>query len=134
MTILIVGTGIIVVIGTSLKSGVTEKVINARHILRHEAKNGSEAVVEYGFADLVGRFTRKVSFPTDELSPNKNPLFLPASFNSFFSSSNLVLDAGVSEIKGGQVPPGEWKYINPLEIIYLTHNAAARLQRCASSI
>ena len=115
MTILIVGTGIIVVIGTSLKSGVTEKVINSRHILRHEAKNGSEAVVEYGFADLVGRFTRKVSFPTDELSPNKNPLYLPASFNSFFSSSNLVLDAGVSEIQGGQVPPGEWKYINPLD-------------------
>ncbi|RKX33813.1 MAG: hypothetical protein DRP71_09205 [Verrucomicrobia bacterium] len=69
--------------GSVLKYSMNERKINRRHFLRLEAKNAAEAVVEYGFAELVSRFESRSSLPTNELQTN--PLSLPASTSSLFT-------------------------------------------------
>ena len=56
VSVLIIGVAFFIVIGVTLRWGVTEKSINKRHILRHEAKNASESIVEYGFSEMVRKF------------------------------------------------------------------------------
>ena len=69
--------------GSVLKYSMNERRINRRHFLRLEAKNAAEAVVEYGFAELVARFEANSTLPTDELKTN--PLSLPASTSTLFT-------------------------------------------------
>ena len=45
--------------------------------------------MEYGFAELIQRFTNQTSFPVNELAPQNNPLALPASATTFFSGTNI---------------------------------------------
>ena len=111
MTILIIGMGLLTVLGVTLRWGITEKRLNIQHLRRQAAKNAAESIVEYGFADLIRRFTNQTSFPLDELSPQNNPLALPATFATFFSGTNI--DTANAELYGGQVPPGNWVYIDP---------------------
>ncbi len=111
MTILMIGVGLLTVMGVSLRWGITEKRINIQHIRRHSAKNAAESIVEYGFADLIQRFSSQTSFALDELSPQNDPLALPSSFATFFGSTNI--DTATAELHGGQVPPGQWVYIDP---------------------
>ena len=111
MPVLIIGTGLLTVLTSSLQRGVTEKNINHRHHLRHEAKNAAESVCEYGFAELVRRFEVQTSFPIDELNEANNPLSIPQTFDNFFDAT--LVDTEASELQGGQVPPGHWEYIDP---------------------
>ena len=111
MTILIIGMGLLTVMGASLRWGITEKRLNIQHIRRQTAKNAAESVVEYGFADLIQRFANQTSFPLDELSPQNSPLALPSSFATFFGATNI--DTANAKLHGGQVPPGQWIYIDP---------------------
>lgn len=106
---LIFGSLLLLSAGVLLRYGVTEKVINERHFLRMEAQNAAEAVVEYGFAELKDRWENKTSFTANELSTS--PLSLPSTTTSFFSGSNI--DVGSLELKGGQVSPGKWVFIDP---------------------
>lgn len=69
--------------GSVLKYSMNERTINRRHFLRLEAKNGAEATVEYGFAELVSRFETRVSVPSNELQTN--PLSIPASVSTLFT-------------------------------------------------
>ncbi|RKX28235.1 MAG: hypothetical protein DRP71_17605, partial [Verrucomicrobia bacterium] len=71
--------------GSVLKYSMNERTINRRHFLRLEAKNGAEASVEYGFAELVSRFENRASLPTDELQTN--PLSIPSSATTLFTYS-----------------------------------------------
>ncbi len=48
MPVLIIGTGLITVLTSSLQHGVTEKNINHRHHLRQQAKNAAESIVLHG--------------------------------------------------------------------------------------
>ncbi len=111
MTILIIGMGLLTVLGVTLRWGITEKRLNIQHLRRQAAKNAAESVVEYGFADLIQRFTNQTSFPLDELAPQNNPLALPSTFATFFGGTNI--DTANAELHGGMVPPGEWIYIDP---------------------
>ncbi|MEZ5278558.1 MAG: hypothetical protein R3F07_19405 [Opitutaceae bacterium] len=87
------GTAIVVVLiltivasitgGSALKYSMNERTINRRHFLRLEAKNASEAVVEYGFSELVSRFEGVASMPADALQTN--PLSMPASASTLFT-------------------------------------------------
>lgn len=132
--IVIVATmGIAIILGSLLNYSVTEKRLNQRATLRLEAKSAAEAVVELGFAQLVQRFDSKNSFPIDALAPKSggNPLTIPSQFHSFFTSNsahdaktNVVMPPASydpfapwgtyeTELIGGVVPPGEWKFIDP---------------------
>ncbi|MGJ3244086.1 MAG: hypothetical protein ACFE0O_14170 [Opitutales bacterium] len=98
-------------LGAALSWSVTEKRINAGHVLRHSAKNAAESLAEYGFADLIQRFTKKTSFPLDALEPGNDPLTIPGVAEAFYNGSTIDLDE--SELIGGVVPPGIWVYIDP---------------------
>lgn len=111
IAVLIVAMAFLVVMGSSLRWGLTEKRINDQHVLRHEAKNAAESIVEYGFAELMARFNSDTSFPIDSLHPDNDPLELPESASLFFADTQI--DTEELELHGGQLPPGEWMYIDP---------------------
>ncbi len=114
VSVLIIGVAFFIVIGVTLRWGVTEKMINKRHVLRHEAKNASESIVEYGFSEMVRKFTTSSSLPTNYLQAN--PLVITDySFDTFYAGTSI--DTASAELFGGQVtefplPPGV--YIDPL--------------------
>ena len=113
VSVLIIGVAFFIVIGVTLRWGVTEKSINKRHVLRHEAKNASEAIVEYGFAEMVRKFTTSSALPINYLQTN--PLLLTDyTFDTFYDGT--YVDTAAAELNGGQViefplPPGV--YIDP---------------------
>ena len=80
---------------------------------RLKAKSAAESAIEYGASELAYRFTNKTSFPTDELSSNRNPLSIPVSAENFLLGSDI--DHSKMSIQGGTIPPGEWKYFNPYD-------------------
>jgi hypothetical protein len=110
---LIIGLAFFIVIGVTLRWGLTEKTVNKRHVLRHEAKNASESIVEYGFSEMVRQFTTTSSLPSDYLQTN--PLDLTDyTFGSFHTGTNIAVES--AELYGGEIvdfplPPGV--YINP---------------------
>ncbi|MCB1121936.1 MAG: hypothetical protein KJT03_10330, partial [Verrucomicrobiae bacterium] len=106
---MIFGLLLLISAGVLLDYGVTEKTINHRHFLRLEAQAAAESAVEYGFAELQGRWQHQTNFKSDELTTD--PLTLPSTISSFFKDSNLLADS--MEIKGGLVSSGRWVYINP---------------------
>ena len=87
--------------GSVLKYSMNERTINRRHFLRLEAKNAAEAVVEYGFAELVSRFDNKSSLPADELQTS--PLSLPASASSLFTYGTAGTHCNVNPANLGVV-------------------------------
>jgi len=132
LIVVILTTVIGLLVASVLRYGTTEKRLNHRHALRLEAKAAAEAVAEYGFAELVSRFERRTSIPVDSLAPKagRSPLVLPKPFFDFYVGtsdrpSHVVLPASqpydpfkpwgsqVTELIGGVVPPGEWRFIDP---------------------
>lgn len=98
-----------------------------------DAKNAAEAAVEYGFAELVKRFDKSSAFPSDHLAPDNAPLELPNQYFTTFGAtggnwkmSKIILpdpstydpsessqwDSWDTEIMGGVMPNGEWKFID----------------------
>lgn len=113
--VLILGIALSTVVGALLSRGLSEKRINESHLLRQEAKNAAESVVEYGFAQLVQRFTRQTSFPLDDLKSGNNPIGIPPTFSSFMSRGygDSHVNPSMADLQGGVIPPGTWMYINP---------------------
>jgi hypothetical protein len=116
---------------TSLtRLAMTEREFNDDSRLIIEAKEAAEATVECGFAQLVNRFEKRTSFPSNALSPaTGNPLILTPEFYQLFQNGSGRMESMVrmppypynpqanwgsldTEIIGGQVPPGEWKFID----------------------
>lgn len=121
-----------ILVGSVLQFSVEENRLNRRMAMWMESKNASEAVAEFGFAELVHRFDSKNSFPEDALMPNTsgNPLIIPTDFYYNYnwnwghsrtyivmpeSPYNPALDWNTrgTEIIGGIVPAGEWMFIDP---------------------
>lgn len=93
-----------------LKFGITERRLNQGNIVFTEARNASESMLEYGFAELKTRWKRQTSFPINEL--RSRPLSIPDTAAAFFGgSARIVYDE--LELIGGAVPPGAWKFIDP---------------------
>ncbi len=113
MTVMMIGTGLLLVAGVTLNWSVTEKRLNIRHVLRVQAKNASESIVEYGFAELIARFVGQTSFPINELQTR--PLKQPTAYSSFYADSEISTNSSDTILTGGVVPPGEWRYIDPAD-------------------
>ncbi len=131
------GLFLVIIIASALSIGIysllgmvnNEFRLNKRAALHNEAKNAAEALLQASLADLMGRFEQRTSFPVDALSPSKNPLRISNEFVGLHagedSNSRLIIPAKLSyssanefnsqetEIIGGQVPPGDWRYIDP---------------------
>ncbi|MFT4901802.1 MAG: hypothetical protein ACI81V_001079, partial [Lentimonas sp.] len=94
-----------------LKITDTSSRITEQHITRLKAKTSAELIVEYGAAELASRFESRTSFSLDALQPDNDPLRLPSSMTSFLANSEI--NQGSMVIRGGVVPPGEYKFIHP---------------------
>jgi hypothetical protein len=134
------GVGIGVVMMLLLTLGiVVGSVINLNIRTHHtqqdayvwlDAKNTAEALSEYGFAQLVDRFSKNSAFGTNALAPNQSPLTVPSEFYTTFglksgawrfsnidaqpydASSTALWNTRPTELIGGVVPPGQWKFID----------------------
>jgi hypothetical protein len=109
---------------------MTERRFNDDSRLIIEAKEAAEAAVECGFAQLVGRFQKQTAFPVNALSPTSGkPLVLTSDFYQLFQNGAGSTESQVrmpaypysatapwgthdTELIGGLVPPGEWKFID----------------------
>ncbi|MDQ8203680.1 hypothetical protein [Pelagicoccus sp. SDUM812003] len=113
LAVFVIATSLAVIIASLFSHSMSERRINKRHELRLISKNASEAIAEYGFAQLRHKFENRTNFSMDALKPgSSDELTMPAS--SLFGS---VLDYEKSELVGGTVPdyPTELTYIDPVD-------------------
>lgn len=128
--VLVVAVASGLILSSLSQLSITEKELNddARNLM--EAKEAAEAAVECGFAQLVGRFQTRNSFPVNALSPSGgNPLVLTDDFYVLFQGGSGLTQSRVrmppypynpqatwgaldTELIGGQILPGEWKFID----------------------
>jgi len=122
--VLILCTAAAMIGASTMNVSTNDRKMNRLAALNTEARNASEAVVEYGLAELSQRFEGQNTFLTNELARSKRPLTLPSSFYSVFSGSNLVLPANPyngtvahgtysTELIGGTVPDAGWMFLDP---------------------
>ncbi|NBD38716.1 MAG: hypothetical protein GVY10_09115, partial [Verrucomicrobia bacterium] len=115
---------------TSLSDlAITEKRFNDDARLLLEAKEAAEATVECGFSQLVSRFEERTSFPINSLAPDANPVILTDDYYDLFNSGAGTMASKIrlpaypynpktawntqdTELIAGQIPPGEWKFID----------------------
>ncbi len=133
------GSGLFVVLMMSAILGIgiysvldltgTEFRANKKAAVYNEAKQASESLLQASIADLKTRFDRQTAFPVDALAPSRNPLYISDEFASTYSregsGSHLIIpevrkytsigqfNSQDTEIIGGLVPPGNWRYIDP---------------------
>ena len=107
---IIIATAVAIILAALIQWSLSERRFNERSFTRLKAKNAAESLAEYGVAQLIARWQNATSFTTDELLSANQPLVIPASASTFFSSE--IVDSDL-ELKGGTVPPGEWNYIDP---------------------
>lgn len=110
LILVVIMTAALSLVGASLLNlGATERRLNKSSFLHRQAQNGAESMVEYGFAELKNRWRRETSFPNNAL--RSNPLAIPPSANDFFEEAKIRFED--LQLVGGNVPPGEWRYIDP---------------------
>jgi hypothetical protein len=107
--VLILGMAMMIILGSQLNRGVSNKQLNLTNSLYYEARNAAESFAEYGCADIVQRFETKTSFPANELKTN--PVTTPSSASAFYEDSNIDLDQTI--VKGGEIDNGYWIYLDP---------------------
>lgn len=137
--VFILSLGLSMILGSVASFSTTEHRGNRLALLQQEARAANEALIEYGFAELVDRFNRSASLSKFSLAPRSgaNPLELPDEFYDEFQQKaiatgsgtviqdecNLVLPAkpynGMAawgtydtELIGGIIEQGR-KYVNP---------------------
>src|SRR5882762_10270071 len=69
-TVVIFSTLLCMTAAVLLRYSGTEFRLNQRNQLRFQAKNASEAMLEYGSAELMQRLNKNVNFSTGELRAN----------------------------------------------------------------
>jgi Tfp pilus assembly protein PilX len=87
VTVIMFTTVMFLLAGSIIRWSLTERRLNGRNASWLEARNGAEAVAEYGFAQIVTQFNSYATPPSFNPS-GSTPLTLPAS--SFFAGGNLT--------------------------------------------
>lgn len=107
--VLIMTAALSMVAASLLRLGGAERRMNESHFNHTQAQNAAETMVEYGFAELKARWERQTSFPMNSL--RSDPLAIPTTAQNFYDSSGIDFDN--LNLVGGDVPPGEWLFIDP---------------------
>lgn len=127
LLVLIISTALGVAVYSTIDLVGTESRLNKSAYVYHEARLAAEALLQTSFADLNQRFETSVAFPIDELAPSNRPLEVPSEYLSKHSSSDSHLvhptvtrytsasqfNSQPTEVIGGRIPPGEWRFIDP---------------------
>ncbi|MBC2604661.1 hypothetical protein [Pelagicoccus albus] len=111
VAVLVISTSMAVVLAAVLSHSLTERKLNKRHELRLISKNASEALVEYGFAQLKHKFENQTNFTSDALAPGgPDEVAMPSSneFGPYFDSSESIIFGGVVDDFGSTLT-----YIDP---------------------
>ncbi|MGZ0657206.1 hypothetical protein ACWPKS_16515 [Coraliomargarita sp. W4R72] len=127
--VLIISTALGIGIYSTLNLVQGEFRRNKKAAAYHEAKQAAESILQASMADLKSRFENQSAFPINTLSPARNPLYLSDEFVQIHSDqdslSHLVLpstnkysstaqfNTQETEVIGGQIPPGNWVYVDP---------------------
>ena len=85
IAVLVFSVAISLVFAATVSYSITESRLNRQAEAFLVAKHAAEAAVEFGFGELASRFDSSRAFPTDALSPDNDPLTLPADFTNIFS-------------------------------------------------
>lgn len=128
---------VVVIISAALGVGVYSTLalvqngaqLNRKSAIYHEARLAAESILQQSMADLKRRFDVQTAFPVDSLRPEKNPLRISNEFVNIHTNQNsksaLVLpektrytstgdfNSEPTEVIGGRVPPGHWRFIDP---------------------
>lgn len=131
LLVLLIVTALTIGIVSVMQLAQSEFSLNKRAAVYNEAKQAAESLIQSSMADLKYRFDNQTAFPTDALAPSVSPLYISSEFTNIYeaddSDSYLVIpsvkkysstsqfNSQETEIIGGQVPPGEWNYIDPRE-------------------
>lgn len=131
------GLVVVVIIAAALSVGIYSSLnlvngefrLNKKAALSHEAKNGAESILQDSLSELKRRFDNQTAFPINSLAPSQNPLRISDELAGIHTAdganSNLVIpvkrtytttddfNTQKTEVIGGQIPPGEWRYIDP---------------------
>ena len=113
LAVFVIATSMGIILSGILRHSLTERRINERHELRLEAKNASEAIVEFGFAQLKHKFLKQTNFTENALSPGSaDELKMPST--ALFGAH---VDYDASEIYGGSIPSRsqELTFIDPAD-------------------
>ncbi|WOO39953.1 hypothetical protein [Rubellicoccus peritrichatus] len=136
LLVLIISTALGAAVFATLRSVRHESSMNKRAYIYHEARFAAETLLQSSFADLHKRMTDSAAFPVDELSPTRNPLSVPGEFVTKYqtnlsvpggatASHNVVMPTKTkytamsefgsedTEVIGGPIPPGDWRFIDP---------------------
>lgn len=125
--VVLLGTALAYTAYSTLDFASGEMRRNKKARLYLEAQQSAEALIQSAFIDLHSRFSFNNSFPIDTLSPTNQPLSISSEFTTYFGGddSNVVIPETLkynslnqlgteeTELIGGNIPPGEWRTINP---------------------
>lgn len=99
ITVTIISAVLVLLVGSILRYGLTERRLNVRHAARMEARNAAESLAEYGAAQIRQKYETRGTFT---LNPNgTDALRQPPS--SFWSGSNVV--TSTSDLSAASYPP-----------------------------
>lgn len=113
LSVVVFTTVALLLVGSLLNWGVTERRLNYRNALRLEARNAAEALAEYGFSQIRQKLESRSTVNLDPDGPDA--LAMPSV--SFWDGSNVETEA--SELIGGTVEAvpasGAAYYFNPVD-------------------
>ncbi len=113
LSVVVFTTFALLLVGSLLSWGVTERRLNYRNALRLEARNAAEALAEYGFSQIRQKLEVRSSVTLDP--DGTDALVMPPTW--FWSDSNVK--ASANELIGGTVDlvpaSGEAYFFNPAD-------------------
>lgn len=136
LLVLIIATALGAAVFATLRTVRHESSMNKRAYIYHEARFAAETLLQSSFADLHKRMTGTVAFPVDELAPTRNPLSVSNEFVTKYKTNLSAPDGSIvehnvvmpgktkytsmgdfeseqTEVIGGPIPPGDWRFIDP---------------------
>jgi hypothetical protein len=93
ITAVILATAVGLIVTHIVRTSVLERQLTARSIVKVQADNAAEMLVDYGLAQIASRFSANSAFATDEFSPSKNPLVVADELRDQLDLPGLDLDS-----------------------------------------
>lgn len=111
MTTVILMGAVSMLVAYVLRFTMSEARLSEHAVLRLQADDAAESMVDYGLADLASRFSLEISFADDEFAPSKTPLVIRDELKSAFTGTPI--DGESLALVGGEITTLEQFYVDP---------------------
>ncbi|MGF1483444.1 MAG: hypothetical protein ACFBZ8_03670 [Opitutales bacterium] len=108
IVVIMITTILGVLIASVLDWGVSEQMVNERHLLNQQARNAVESAVEMGISQLQTRWNSQTSFTDKELAPGNNPIDLDTTFMGMYTGTDIT--STEFQLVGGIIPDDTTSY------------------------